>query len=75
MDVPINDGISLFFIPLTFPVQPKGQLISKCPFGVFKSPKKQRYFSRISALASKNRPYHFLPLIGEFYMDPLTLLF
>ena len=33
----------------------KGQLISKCPFGVFKSPKKQQKFSRISALASKKR--------------------
>ena len=31
----------------------KGQLILKCPFGVFKSPKKT--FSRISALASKKR--------------------
>ena len=34
----------------------KGHIISKCPFGVFKSPQKQRNFSRISALASKNRP-------------------
>ena len=34
----------------------KGQLISKCPFGVFKSPKKtNEIFSRISALASKKR--------------------
>jgi hypothetical protein len=32
----------------------KGQLISKCPFGVFKSPKKlMKFLSRISALASK----------------------
>ena len=29
---------------------PKGQLISKCPFGVFKSTKKN-FFARISALA------------------------
>ena len=34
----------------------KGQLILKCPFGVFKSPKKtNKCFSRISALASKKR--------------------
>ena len=34
----------------------KGQLILKCPFGVFKSPKKPtKFFSRISALASKKR--------------------
>ena len=33
----------------------KGQLILKCPFGVFKSPKKQKKKSRISALASKKR--------------------
>ena len=32
-----------------------GELISKCPFGVFKSPKKPTIFSRISALASKKR--------------------
>ena len=31
----------------------KGQLILKCPFGVFKSSKKNEFFSRISALASK----------------------
>ena len=31
----------------------KGRLISKCPFGVFKSSKKLTIFSRISALASK----------------------
>ena len=32
----------------------KGQLISKCSFGVFKSPKKtNEIFLRISALASK----------------------
>ena len=31
----------------------KGHIISKCPF---KSPKKQRNFSRISALSSINRP-------------------
>ena len=35
---------------------PKGQLISKCPFGVIKSSKKPtKFFSRISALASKKR--------------------
>jgi hypothetical protein len=34
----------------------KGQLISKCPFGVFKSTKKPtKLFVRISALASKKR--------------------
>ena len=34
----------------------KGQLISKCPFGVFKSSEKPtKIFSRISALASKKR--------------------
>ena len=34
----------------------KGQLISKCPFGVFKSLKKPtNFFLRISALASKKR--------------------
>ena len=34
----------------------KGQLISKCPFGVLKSSKKNNeIFSRISALASKKR--------------------
>ena len=34
----------------------KCQLISKCPFGVFKSSKKNNnFFSRISALASKKR--------------------
>ena len=34
----------------------KGQLISKCPFGVFKSPKKNNEnFVRISVLASKKR--------------------
>ena len=33
----------------------KGQLISKCPFGVFKSPKKPTKFLMISALASKKR--------------------
>ena len=31
----------------------KGRLISKCPFGVFKSSKNQRFFSRISDPASK----------------------
>jgi hypothetical protein len=35
----------------------KGQLILKCPFGVFKSPqkKKTKFFARISALASKKK--------------------
>ena len=34
----------------------KGQSISKCPFGVFKSSKKtNKIFSRLSALASKKR--------------------
>ena len=34
----------------------KGQLISKCPFGVFESTKKPtKFFVRISALASKKR--------------------
>ena len=34
----------------------KVQLISKCPFGVFKSPKKPtKLFFRISALAFKKR--------------------
>ena len=34
----------------------KGQLILKCPFGVFKSTKKTiKFFVRISALASKKR--------------------
>ena len=34
----------------------KGQLISKCPFCVFKSTKKHEIFVRISALASKKKP-------------------
>ena len=34
----------------------KGQLISKCPFDVFKSPKKpMEFYLRISALDSKKR--------------------
>ena len=50
--------------PLAKPVQllntttteTKGQLISKCPFGVFKSSEKAtKFFQRISALASKKR--------------------
>ena len=37
--------------------QTKGQLISKCPFGVFKSSKKtNEFFPRISALNYKKRP-------------------
>ena len=36
------------------PAVAKGQLILKCPFGVFKSSKKlTKFFSRISGLASK----------------------
>ena len=31
----------------------KGQLISKCPFGVFKTPKNPTIFKRFSVLASK----------------------
>ena len=31
----------------------KGQLISKCPFGVFKSTKKQQNFCKDSALLGK----------------------
>ena len=43
----------LIYLPSIFP---KGQLILKCPFGVFKSSKKtNEIFSRISALASKKR--------------------
>ena len=48
----------------------KGQLISKCPFGVFKSPEKIIVF-RISALASKkvsnqkNKGTLYVPLIGK----------
>ena len=58
----------------------KGQLILKCPFGVFKSPKKTiEIFSRISALASKigyiKKRVDFIPLIGGFYFDSLTLPF
>ena len=60
-------------------VGPKGQIISKCPFGVktsFKKPTKFKILSRISALASKKRSkWHFIPLIGGFYFDSLTLLF
>ena len=33
----------------------KGKLISKCPFGVFKSSKNEEIFSRISALASNKK--------------------
>ena len=43
---PLNDGKNT----------PQGQLISKCPFGVFKSSKKPRkFFPKISALALKKR--------------------
>ena len=35
----------------------KGHLISKCPFGVFKSPQNNKIFVRISALASKKRSH------------------
>ena len=52
----------------------KGQLISKCPFGVMKSPQKtNEFFSRISALASKKRPRKNKG-IGGFCIDSLTLL-
>ena len=45
----------------------KDQLILKCPFGVFKSPKKPaKFFPGF---------LHFLPLIAGFYFDSLTLLF
>ena len=44
------------FTQYLFSSHTKGQIISKCPFGVLKSPKKtNEIFSRISALASKKR--------------------
>ena len=44
-----EDGFTNYFSPChagckSFRVETKGQLISKCPFGVFKSPKKPRKF-------------------------------
>ena len=57
----------------------KGQLISKCLFGVFKSSKRaNKKVSRISALASKkrsNKKRLFIQLIGGFYFVSLILLF
>ena len=54
-----NQNTDLFsaLLPTTAkrPELAKGQLISKCPFGVFKSPKKQQQFFRISAVASKGQ--------------------
>ena len=58
----------------------KGQLISKCPFGVFKSPEKIIVF-RIAALASKkvsnqkNKGTLYVPLIGGLYFDSYTTFF
>ena len=47
-----------YFVSICFPTNFKGQLISKCPFGVFKSSKKKhKLFLRIFALASKKRSY------------------
>ena len=40
--------------PTTLSKSPKGHLISKCPFDVYK-PKTKKIFARISALASKKR--------------------
>ena len=46
--------ISLEYVDLANNLPFKGQLISKCPFGFFKSPQKNNeIFSRISALTSK----------------------
>ena len=43
-------------VSLVLKFSAKGQLILKCPYGVFKSSKKNKeIFSRISALASKKR--------------------
>ena len=55
----------------------KGQLISKCPFGVKISSKKtNKFFSRISALASKKRSNQKNKgTFGGFHFDSLTLLF
>jgi hypothetical protein len=57
----ILDSKFIVVINLSISEQPqmfevKGQLISKCPFGVFKSLKKPtNFFLRISALAFKKR--------------------
>ena len=52
---PANTNGGKLKIVLRLPAA-KGQLILKCPFGVFKSPKKNyEIFSRISTLASKKR--------------------
>jgi hypothetical protein len=50
----LDDYIELLYEEV--PAKIKGQSILKCPFGVFKSPKKTNgIFLRISALASKKR--------------------
>ena len=47
---------SCYTLSQAYKIGPKGHLISKCPFGVFKSPKKPPpIFERISALALKKR--------------------
>ena len=51
----------------------KGQLILKCPFGVFKSPKKPTKLFPGGQIKKKSG--HFIPLIGGFYFNSLTLLF
>ena len=49
-------GVKLLRSKLSVSSISKCQLISKCPYGVFKSPKKtNEIFSRISAQASKKR--------------------
>ena len=59
----------------------KGQLVSKRPFWCLQIfQKTNKFFSRISTLACKKRSNkerlgHFIPLIGGFYFDSLTLLF
>ena len=53
--IPIHNQ-SLFFFKVTFLLQNKGQLISKCAFAAFKSSKKNNEnVSRISALAPKKK--------------------
>ena len=58
----------------------KGQLISKYPFGVFKSPEKPTKFfpgflpSPLKRGQTKKKG-QFIPLIEGFYFDSLTLLF
>ena len=39
----------------TKPIVNKDQLISKCPFGVFKSPQKVQFLLRISASKKKDK--------------------